>query len=477
MRRFFILFILMVAPSIAWAQNIKLFSEELDRKSYAGQSFEVAYECASDDCQDITVQVYVNGTLQNPSSEKGARPGRKRFMIKDLPDNRSGKTHLKIDFVKDGQIVASYPFELDYRPVEQHSVFLGIAVGDFDKESGIPALRWPVNDIWNIKQTMTRQLDGDCTSFTNVHKEGVLGKRDEIRKLFDDVDKYTQENKMDVVYVYLSGHGKQEEGEWYFFTEDTSRQDLRKTALSGADVRDYLRKLSRYARVYLFVDACESAALYSKEDPPSNMVFYASSGADEASIEEDGNSAFTSGVLSVFTGEEYQANEINVKGLFNVITKVVNRKTHNRQNPVLMPSDRYTNDVVFKIRDLPQGLLTSEPVRGAIPALMSIVPGGGQLYKGDYLKAGLMFGGCALGAGGIVLCEMQRQNLIAQASQTHDINNIKILSSQAQNMATARTALIVATAALYVYNIADAAFFAGKKHNIQVMPTGVKVTF
>lgn len=481
MKVFLLSVILLLSSFSAWSQVIVLKADELDKKCYTEDSFDVYFECNLDSNVELNIDIYVNGNLQTASSEKGVRPGKRRFTVRNLPPNRSGKTNLIIKFFKGKEVIASFEYNLVYRPVDKNYSFLGIGVGDFESASEIRALHWPVNDIIAVGEGLSSRLDGFLSSvYTNVHKEGTLGKRAEIIRLFDGLSSQLRDvNGQNVVYVYLSGHGKVDvDGEWFFLTEDAHLLDLKRTAISGAVIRDYMSSMTRFARVYLFVDACESGALFAHHQLPSNLVFYASSRENESSIESDAleNSAFTKGVLSALSGT-FQANEVNVKGLYNVITDVVNRETHNTQNPMLMPSDRYLNDVVFKIKGMPEGLVTSIPVRGIVPASMSLIPGGGQLYKGDYLKAGLMFGGCAMGVGGIIICESQRQNYMSQVTQTHDVNNIRMLTSYAQNMAAFRNVFIAATAALYVFNIADAAFFAGKKQKVHVSPSGVKVTF
>ena len=65
----------------------------------------------------------------------------------------------------------------------------------------------------------------------------------------------------------------------------------------------------------------------------------------------------------------------------------------------------------------------------------AIIPGWGQFHKGANLKGGLILGGCAALAAGIVFTESQRSD---------------------DHFATARNICIGAAAALYVYNLIDA---------------------
>lgn len=484
MKRYILILTLLSISTNLFGQAIVIHADEFDKAYYSNDSFEATYECQAGNCPPLSVRVYVNDVLQPSQIEKGARPGKRRFTISGLPKNLSGITTVRIEFIDaEGRSYSRYSYELTYRPEDKSYSFLGIGVGDFEYGSGIKPLRWPVNDIVDVEKCFITNLDGLFSRIiTNVEKAGTLGKRREILSLFNDFSSHSNDNKSshgEIIYIYLSGHGKVgPDGEWYFFTEDTRANYLASTSISGSVIRDYVASMAARSRVYLFIDACESGALYAHTPIPSNVVFYASSRSGESSIESDflENSAFTKALLSVFEGG-YKVNEVTVKGLFNVINQIVGDATHHRQHPVLIPDNRYENDIVLKMHSQLEGVISATPVRGIVPAIMSIIPGGGQLYKNDYLKAGLMFGGSAIGAGGIVFCESRRKQLLIQASQTHDVNNIKYLSSQAQHMATARNICIGVTASICIYSIIDAAFAPGKKQKIQVIPGGIAYNF
>ena len=108
--------------------------------------------------------------------------------------------------------------------------------------------------------------------------------------------------------------------------------------------------------------------------------------------------------------------------------------------------------------------------------MMSLAPGVGQMYKKEYIKGALLMGGTVLGATGIVLCESQRRAIASQLTQTHDINVIRQLQANQQNMQIARNVCIAVTALTYVYNLVDAAIAPGKRQ-IQVTGTGVVYNF
>lgn len=109
-------------------------------------------------------------------------------------------------------------------------------------------------------------------------------------------------------------------------------------------------------------------------------------------------------------------------------------------------------------------------------AALSLVPGVGQFYKGDALKGSLFMVGCIAGSVGAVVMEHQRQTYISQISQTHDINVIKQLDANQKNMGITRNVCIGLTAALYVWNLCDAAIASGVKR-VKVTNQGVQFKF
>ncbi len=98
---------------------------------------------------------------------------------------------------------------------------------------------------------------------------------------------------------------------------------------------------------------------------------------------------------------------------------------------------------------------------GAAPIFMSIIPGLGQIYKGSTLKGILMFAGTALCAGGILFCENQRvdyrNKMIEQPKFAQDYH------TKSSNWETGRNICIGATAAVWLYNIIDAAVAKGAR--------------
>lgn len=93
---------------------------------------------------------------------------------------------------------------------------------------------------------------------------------------------------------------------------------------------------------------------------------------------------------------------------------------------------------------------------GATALALSIIPGCGQFYKGAYFKGGLMLGGCAALAGGVIFTEHTRADYASKIKQTHNTDAIRTYTNKRNHFATARNICIGAAAALYLYNLVDA---------------------
>lgn len=98
---------------------------------------------------------------------------------------------------------------------------------------------------------------------------------------------------------------------------------------------------------------------------------------------------------------------------------------------------------------------------GAAPVFYSLIPGVGQFVKGSNLKGGLMLGGTAVGAAAIILCENQRATY-AKKMKEHP-QHFDFYRNKKANWELGRNIAIGATAAVYLYNLIDAAVAPGRR--------------
>lgn len=108
---------------------------------------------------------------------------------------------------------------------------------------------------------------------------------------------------------------------------------------------------------------------------------------------------------------------------------------------------------------------------------ISIIPGAGQMYKGEYLKGGLIMGGSVLCAGGIVLCMSNKAGYQALANKEHNAAKMKSYQNKANNWETGSYVCIGALAALWIYNIIDAGVSSGARRVVLDKYTNATVSF
>ena len=101
---------------------------------------------------------------------------------------------------------------------------------------------------------------------------------------------------------------------------------------------------------------------------------------------------------------------------------------------------------------------------GAKGFFMSLIPGVGQLYKGSKLKGGLILGGTAACAGMIIASESMRSSYIKKM-QEKPVHKA-FYNDKADLWCNVRNGFIGAAAALYIYNLIDAAVAPGRRRVI-----------
>ena len=96
---------------------------------------------------------------------------------------------------------------------------------------------------------------------------------------------------------------------------------------------------------------------------------------------------------------------------------------------------------------------------GAAPIFMSIIPGAGQLYKGQKLKGWCMMGGAVAGVAAILFCENERSSYVAKMHEQP--KHAQTYKTKADNYESARNIAIGVTGALVAWSIIDAAVAPG----------------
>lgn len=96
----------------------------------------------------------------------------------------------------------------------------------------------------------------------------------------------------------------------------------------------------------------------------------------------------------------------------------------------------------------------------------SVIPGFGQLYKGEKVKGLCIMGGEVLLLGSALVFENMRADYIKKTRQTQNVTHIRTYSNKAGNCSTFRNVALGGAAALYIYNLVDALVSPGAKRTL-----------
>lgn len=106
---------------------------------------------------------------------------------------------------------------------------------------------------------------------------------------------------------------------------------------------------------------------------------------------------------------------------------------------------------------------------GATPVVMSIIPGLGQWYKGSKVKGICMFAAEAAAVAGILICANKAND--AEKKIKLEPKYAKHYEDKKSNWETGRNICIGAAAAIWIYNMIDAAVAKGARR-VEVKPAG-----
>ncbi len=240
---------------------------------------------------------------------------------------------------------------------------LALASNHYD-EVHWPTLKYPVDDVKAVVKSLYEE-----------ERESGLYEFDQELTLFNElitpgnVDVYIEQiqrdlnpvGPKDVVLVYLSGHGKAIDGEYYYIPpmDTTDDEQVKQRAISWRQ----LEKLSSFrCHVIWMIDTCQSGVLADSKATvrsvaeTGNLVVAATSGTDNAFegpqyTDNDGNphGAFTAFVLKGLDGEadgvkgpmgeNPQEGVVNVGELLEYVKQTVYRATQRKQEPCFTPTD------------------------------------------------------------------------------------------------------------------------------------------
>lgn len=234
---------------------------------------------------------------------------------------------------------------------------IGIVIGvsEYHQATSLPGCLLDANSIKQLLE-LSNKFDeilfiADQTDSKNVKA-----------KLTSFVKKFEDEN-IEEIFFYFSGHGLFDENEFYYVLTDYSEDRTRQTSVENSELDNLLRSLSANL-VIKVVDACQAGTRYVKDPEPfrkylqrtekvfDKCYFFYSSQSNQSSYQSNFISDFTLGFLKAFIDRPKQ--EVRYKDIMDSLSDefLVNPK----QTPFFVVQGTYTETFGFISEDITNAL-------------------------------------------------------------------------------------------------------------------------
>lgn len=310
---------------------------------YSTPTVKLRYKLIDVPAEGYSVKFYVNGietTPKNYGFNKGAQIVNGTEVELPMPQETGRKTVVAIQ-IEDASGIIWDQKRISLNYVNEHKPTLHIfAVGISE---------YPVSDLLDLKygakdaQDFVNTIKSlDLSRYKEVKQTLILDKeananyvRTQLNKLVNRVD------QEDVVMLFFSGHGINEDDKWYFMTYGIPVNDC-VNALDFAFIKEQMKKMSKdkNCHVLIFMDACHSGGMYGQKGYVKDITlseagingFY-SSAASKKSREENGNGLFTRALIDGIKGaaDIDHGGSISISELREYINKTLKDKG---QSPV-----------------------------------------------------------------------------------------------------------------------------------------------
>ena len=234
---------------------------------------------------------------------------------------------------------------------------IGIVIGvsDYRWLSNLPGC---VVDADSIRQLL--ELSNKCEDILYIAEN--TNSKDVKSRLVSFVKKH-ENNDIDEVIFYFSGHGLFEEDEFYYILTDYNKNKIKQTSLENRELDEQLRSLSAKLTVKI-VDACQAGIRYVKD--PDNFrkylqsseqgfkkcYFFFSSQDNQSSYQSEILSDFTLSFLKAFTERPNQ--DVRYKDVMDTLSDEFS--SNKVQTPFFVMQGNYTESFGHIAQDVSQAL-------------------------------------------------------------------------------------------------------------------------
>lgn len=266
---------------------------------------------------------------------------------------------------------------------------IGIVIGVSEYQNTTP-LDGCLNDANVINQLL--ELSNKCSDILYLTEK--TDSKNVKSKISSFVNKYQNED-IDEVIFYFTGHGLFEDDEFYYILTDYNDSKKKQTSLENSELDRLLRSLSASLTIKI-VDACQSGTRYIK-DPESfqkylnkseqsfdKCYFYYSSQNDQYSYQDNSISDFTLSFINTFIKRPNQ--DVRYKDISDTLADEFS--SNPRQTPFFVMQGSYTelfgyisNDVANALNKIiSSGQAQSSKPAGTHKTLLQLVESQASLY-------------------------------------------------------------------------------------------------
>ena len=145
--------------------------------------------------------------------------------------------------------------------MKKYAILIGNA--EFDEDSNLPSLRYPSQDVYELKHVLQKSYD-KVVSFVN----------EDSHKVFSEIHRFIKKLKpQDLLLFYFSGHGYlSHDNKLWLCTSDTHTADLETSAINY-DRLSSLMDRRKLKNVIVLLDCCHSGAVVTRDNDQGKARF------------------------------------------------------------------------------------------------------------------------------------------------------------------------------------------------------------
>ena len=303
---------------------------------------------------------YVDGKEVQPKADtqKGAQVAKGVEVELSMPQDIGHETIVSVQVVDaNGNWAEPQTITLKYIGEKPKPTLHLFAVGVSDyPASDLQNLNYAAKDAQDFVQTIS---ESDIEMYKEVKPHLIVNKDAKAAILRTRLTELSQRvSQDDVVMLYFSGHGINQNDEKYFITYDASAEEYYNGLSFEFIKRRMLDMVAKHCRVIVFMDACHSGAMFGIKGSMKEITFatpgvigFYSSTANEKSAEMEKlqNGVFTNVLLSGLKGGAVnKEGQITIQQLSSFISNQVADKTDGKQTPIV--ENPVGDAVLFRIK-------------------------------------------------------------------------------------------------------------------------------